>query len=239
MTTPSAEKAYPLPAAYQCGRETFLGVELLVAPGVLVPRTETELLGRTSLRRLEAALAGRPPGEPVRLIDMCCGSGNLACAIAAAVPSALVWASDLTEPCAELARRNARHLRLQDRIRVFQGDLFAPLAAEGLEGAADVIVCNPPYISTARLAGRADLQHEPREAFDGGPYGVAVHMRVAREAPHFLRPGGWLLFEVGHGQDRQVKAVLERAGAYEDVELVCDEAADVRVLGARKRKDEG
>jgi release factor glutamine methyltransferase len=214
-----------------------MGVEVLAAPGVLAPRAETELLGRTAVRFLQAFAAARPPREPVRVIDMCCGCGNLACAIAAAVPSALVWACDLTDQCVELTRRNVQALGLQDRVQVFQGDLFTPLTGEGLAGVVDAVVCNPPYISTGRLAARADLRDEPREAFDGGPYGVSVHLRVVRGAGPVLRPGGRLFFEIGLGQDRQVRTLFERARAYDDVELVCNEAGAVRVIHGRKTPD--
>ena len=182
------------------GRQTFLGVELLCGVGALVPRPETELLGRTAIEKITAA------GPAPRVIDMCCGAGNLACAIATHVPGARVWATDLTDGCVGWTRRNVEHLGLGDRVTVRQGDLFAGFAGDALEGTIDVVVCNPPYISTGRLAAdRATLlDHEPREAFDGGPYGLTIHQRVLKEAQPFLKPGGWLLFEIGEGQDRQI-----------------------------------
>jgi release factor glutamine methyltransferase len=218
-------------AAYRLGKVTFLGVEILTAPGALVPRPETELLGRTAA----ASLAGR--SGALRVVDICCGSGNLACALAAALPSARVWASDLTDGCVSLARRNVAHLHLDERVTVLQGDLFAPLAGEGLEGSVDLVVCNPPYISTGRLEkDRAELlAHEPREAFDGGPYGLAIHQRVVKEALPFLAPGGALMFEIGAGQERQVEILFDRARAYEDVSLVADDAGVPRVARGRKK----
>src|SRR5262249_40197368 len=162
---------------------------------------ETELLGRTAVSTLRALAEQRGSGEELRIIDMCCGSGNLACAIAVALPAAMVWASDLTDGCVTLARRNVRKLGIDHRTKVLQGDLLGPLEGLRLEGTIDVVVCNPPYISTARLNERTDLTHEPREAFDGGPYGLTVVQRVVREALPFLRPGGRLLFEFGLGQD--------------------------------------
>ena len=218
--------------AYRNGRIGFMGVELYVAPGALVPREETELLGRTALALLHDAAIPAP-----RVVDMCCGAGNLACAIACNLPGAHVWAADLTDACVEIARRNVASLGLENRVRVCQGDLFGGLAGLGLEGSLDAIVCNPPYISAQRLAGdRAHLlEHEPRAAFDGGPYGIDIHRRVLRDAPAFLRAGGTLLFEVGLGQGRQVKTLFERAGSYEEVRLVPDGTGEARVaLGRRK-----
>src|SRR4029453_5868562 len=134
---------------YLTGRRSFMGIELLAAPGTLVPRQETELLGETALRLLKEKLP--TTGKP-RLIDMCCGSGNLACALAVKLPDAQVWASDLMESCVELSRRNIEHLRLGDRVEVLQGDLFAAFARLEFEHSMDMIVCNPPYISTGRLS---------------------------------------------------------------------------------------
>jgi release factor glutamine methyltransferase len=199
----------------------FMDLQLLAERGVLVPREETELLAATALN----LLGGAPS-----VIDMCCGSGNLACAIAAHRPRARVWASDLTEACVSLARRNAAHVGVADRVTVVQGDLFSGL--KGLEGTIDAVVCNPPYISQAKLAGEraALLEHEPREAFDGGPYGLSIHSRVIREALPFLKPGGILLFEIGLGQERQVELLFARSRAYVEITPVANAAGQVRVI---------
>ncbi|MBI4510156.1 MAG: peptide chain release factor N(5)-glutamine methyltransferase [Deltaproteobacteria bacterium] len=225
------ERAKGKPLGHVIGRQQFLGVELIVASGALVPREETELLARTALRRI-GELVSTP-----KLIDMCCGVGNLACAIAVHAPQARAWASDLTDGCIAVARRNVEHLGLGDRVTVLQGDLFTPLVGLELEGEIDVVICNPPYISTGRLSGdRASLlEHEPREAFDAGPYGLAIHQRVVKEALPYLRVGGWLMFEIGVGQDRQVKLLFDRTRAYEDVELVSDEGGNPRVIIGRKK----
>jgi release factor glutamine methyltransferase len=216
------------------GRQTFLGIEMLCGHGVLVPRPETELLGRTALGRLQAA------GGRGRVIDMCCGAGNLACAIAMHAIDARVWASDLTDGCVNWAKRNVEHLGLKDRVEVCQGDLFAGLADKGLEGTTDIVVCNPPYISTGRLAGdRAELlENEPREAFDGGPYGLSIHQRVMADSPRFLKPGGWLLMEFGLGQHRQVKILIDRTKRFEAVELSNDAAGNPRIVAARLKSSQ-
>ena len=205
-----------------------MGLDLAVARGALVPRPETELLGRTAVAVLQKILAD---SGDLRVIEMCCGIGNLSCAIAHYVPSATVWAADLTPVCVEAARANVTALALNN-VSVYEGDLFQPLAGLGLEGRVDAIVCNPPYISEKRLAGEAShlLEHEPREAFAAGPYGLGIHMRVVRDALAFLKPGGALLFEVGLGQDRQVSTLFDRARAYSDVSVVCNDAGDGRVV---------
>jgi HemK-like putative methylase len=230
--------ASPAPLAYARGLATFMGIELLAARGALVPRAETELLGRAAVDAVAAVAKER--GDAL-VVDMCAGSGNLACAIAMHVPAAKVWASELTDDAVALARRNVDKLDIGARVHVVQGDLFAPLMGRDLDGSVDVIVCNPPYISSGKLASdhATLLEHEPREAFDGGPYGLSIHQRVIKEALPLLREGGWLMFEIGLGQDRQMQLLLERSRAYRDIELVRDDAGNVRVVKARFRTPKG
>lgn len=230
----AAARAAGAPLAYVVGRQEFMGIELIAAEGALAPRAETELLGHAALAALRSICTAEQ-----RVIDMCCGSGNLACAIACHLPGARVWASDLTDGCIAVARRNVGHVGVAGRVVVAQGDLFAGLEGLGLEGSIDAIVCNPPYISQGKLdTERAALmEYEPREAFDGGPYGLSIQQRVIKEALPYLRPGGLLLFEIGLGQERQVRMLFERMKAYEDLRLIENAAGEVRVVSGRKREE--
>ena len=206
----------------------FMSIDVVAGPGVLVPRAETELLGRTALT-LVAGIAA-----PL-VIDMCCGSGNLGLAIADARADARVFLSDLTDETTAQALDNARRLGLDERVTIGQGDMFAGLA-ESLGGQlAALIVCNPPYISTGKLAGESAhlLESEPREAFDAGAYGIAIHQRLIADAPTYLKPGGWLAFEFGAGQERQVSMLLRRAGAFGPITLVDNDECEPRVAYAQ------
>lgn len=200
----------------------FFGVDIETGPNALIPRAETELLAATALERLSGTT----------LVDVCCGTGNLACALAMRVPELRAYALDLTDGAVALASRNVTRLGLAARVTVMQSDLFGALTGV----TADLIVCNPPYISTSRLAERTDLADEPREAFDGGPYGVTIHQRVAREAHGLLRPGGWLCCELGLGQERQLEHVFKRAGGYDRVDFITDAAGAPRVVAARRNE---
>ena len=171
---------------------------------------------------------------------MCCGAGNLACAIAVPRrPTARVWATDLTDGCVGWTRRNVEHLGLGDRVDGRAGRSVRAVWPVSGSRARSTVVCNPPYISTGRLAGdRATLlEHEPREAFDGGPYGLTIHQRVMREAVPFLKPGGWLLFEIGLGQERQVWLLFDaRARPTRAPSCVTDEAGNARVAVGRMKE---
>jgi len=98
-----------------------------------------------------------------------------------------------------------------------------------------VLTCNPPYISSAKVGQMAEeiSAHEPRLAFDGGPFGVAILMRLLQDAPKFLKPGGWLAFEVGLGQGPAMQKRLTSAGVYHDIRTLADHSGAIRALAAR------
>lgn len=219
------------PLAYITGRESFMGLELLCGPEALVPRRETEVLGLAALARLRRTVAER---GRARVVDLCTGCGNLAIALAHHEPRCDVLGADLSPEAVALARRNAEHRGVAERATFAAGDLFAPVAAAGLAGEVDLVVCNPPYISTPRLATLPDeiARFEPRLAFDGGAFGISVLFRLVQEAPRYLRAGGWLCFETGAGQGDPMAKRLEREG-YAEVERVRDAAGETRALLAR------
>jgi release factor glutamine methyltransferase len=233
----SSSEELHVPDVLRQGFKKFMNLEVLGEAGVLVPRAETELLAHTAIRIMNGLILSRSQQEkePLRVIDMCCGAGNLACCMARYVPLAKVWASDLTDAAVTLAKKNVLHLNVSDSVRVFQGDLFSALPDSGLEGLIDVIVCNPPYISSGKLENERStlLESEPRSAFDGGPYGLKIHQRVSSEAPRWLKPGGYLLLEVGLGQEKQMEIILKRTKLYQKVEFVRDEFGDARVVVAK------
>lgn len=231
----AGRRAAGAPLGLVLGQQRFLGIDLLASEDVLAPREETEILGNEVLAILRA-LAQEEPERELRMIDMGCGSGNLACAAAVAVPRTRVWASDLTASCVNLTRSNVAHLSLQDRIEVTQGDLFAPLSARGLEGTMDLVVMNPPYIPSTSLsnAHAGLLRHEPREAFDGGPYGISILTRLLQEAPPFLKGGGYLLFEFGLGQARIIQSLVERKNLYAELRFAMDTNDEARAAVLRK-----
>src|SRR3954462_3023787 len=118
--------------AYAHGTTRFMGMDLVVAPGALVPRKETELLARTAIDLLLAI-----DDRATLVIDMCCGTGNLACAIAVHAPESSIWASDVSVPCMTIARRNIELHGLTHRVHARCGDLFGAFVAEELAGRVD------------------------------------------------------------------------------------------------------
>jgi len=170
----------------------FRGLRITVEPGVFVPRRRTEFLAGEAIARAR-------PGAVV--LDLCCGSGALAAAVAAAVPDVEVHAADVEPAAVRCARRNL------PGAHVHEGDLFEPLPP-GLRGRIDVLAANVPYVPTGEIAlmPAEARDHEPRRALDGGNDGLDVLRRVAAEAVAWLAPGGALLSEVS---ERQAPAAVE------------------------------
>lgn len=227
------QRAAGTPLAHLTGRQRFMGLDMLAGPQALIPRVETELLGRAALALVSERVA--QAGQAL-VIDVCTGSGNLALAIAQHEPKARVHASDLSEDAVALARANAAHLGVDQRVDLRAGDLLEPFDQPPFHGTVDVLICNPPYISS----GKVDtMQHEisafePRLAFDGGPLGVRILQRLIREAPRFLAPQGWLAFEVGEGQGPAVLRRLEIGGVFKQLRPLRDAAGEIRAIVAAR-----
>jgi release factor glutamine methyltransferase len=216
------------PVQYLLGEAEFCGLVLGVGPGVFIPRPETEALVGRAL-----ALGPRPAAT---VLDLCTGSGAIACALAAERPGWTVWAVDRAAPALACARANVDRLDLAGRVRVVEGDLFPPLAGCGWEG-ADLLVANPPYLDAPMLP---DLpvevrDWEPRDALDGGPDGLDVIRRLVREAPAWLRPGGAMLIEIGHAHGPAVGALAGGDPRYTGVRLHRDFRGQDRVLEVWRR----
>jgi release factor glutamine methyltransferase len=206
------------PLEHVLGWAGFHGLRVAVEPGVFVPRRRTEFL-------VDQAVALARPGAVV--LDLCCGSGAVGAALAAAVPDLEVHAVDLDPGAVRCARRN-----LPDG-HVHRGDLFDPLPA-ALRGWVDVLVVIAPYVPSGaiRLMPPEAREHEPLVALDGGADGLDVLRRVVAQAPGWLAPGGHLLTETGAAQVPAVLAALASAGLAG--RTVIDSGGDPVIIGSRR-----
>jgi release factor glutamine methyltransferase len=193
------------PAAYLTGVREFYGIEFYVAPGVLIPRPETELLVEQSLRLLRARSS---PDRPPVFVDVGTGSGAVVVAVAKASPNVRCFGFDRSTAALQIAALNAKRPGVAGRIELLLGDLLSPLPCR-----ADVIAANLPYIPTLLWQGLPleIRDHEPREALDGGPDGLDAIRRLISATPDRLVPAGALLLEVGAGQAGAVLALLRDA----------------------------
>jgi release factor glutamine methyltransferase len=210
------------PVAYLTGRREFYGLEIEVTPEVLIPRPETEAL-------VEEALAAIPPGAPARVLDLGCGSGAVALAIAHERPRASVLGADVAPAAVELARRNVRRLALANAAFVVS-DWFAAIPRERFA----VIVANPPYVAEADAhLDEGDLRFEPRLALTPGADALAAIRGIVAAAPAYLAAGGLLALEHGFDQADAAQTLLRAAGL-RDVRSVRDLAGIQRVTSGRR-----
>jgi release factor glutamine methyltransferase len=196
-----ARRVSGVPLEHIVGWAEFAGVRVLLDEGVFVPRRRTEFLAA------RAITLAREHEHPV-VLDLCCGSGALARAISAAVPTCVVYAADVDPAAVTTATRN-----LPPPAVVVCGDLFDPLPDE-LRGRVDVLVCNTPYVPTDAIGTMPPEARlfEAQVALDGGEDGLDVQRRVAASALEWLAPGGHVLVEVGEAQAPHSLELFERAG---------------------------
>jgi release factor glutamine methyltransferase len=191
------------PLQYIIGSTSFCGLEVTVNPAVLVPRPETELLAERAVEFLNERVAEGPPVA----LDLGTGSGCIAIALAVKSTRARVYACDVSAEALEVARQNAAHHEVADRIEFLKGEGFAAVASSLR---FDLIVSNPPYIPSAEVAGLQPevRDYEPLVALDGGPDGLTFFRRLAVESLPHLKPDSRIMLELGYGQDAAVRRIF-------------------------------
>ena len=221
------------PLAHITERQHFMGIDYILGKGLYIPRKETELLAQTTIELIRSNYA---KNKKVVLIDLCCGIGTVALAVGNYCKNTIVYGSDIYKPAITAAKINAKHFGLENISTFFNADMFDPFDSIGLERKTDIIVSAPPYISTVKVKQMAKeiSDHEPSEAFDGGMMGLKVFQKLIHEAPRFLRPGGWLCFEVGVGQGEFISKMCEKTQLYQKIQLVSDISGNIRVIIAQK-----
>jgi len=215
------QRCHGVPLQYLTGEQQFLDLVLGVAPGVFVPRPETEVLVERALEALEGT-------DAPAVVDVGTGTGAIALAVKRGRPDARVVATDVSDDAVAVARANASRLALD--VEVLRGNLLAPVPAD-LRGRLDLIVSNPPYVTRDEYEDLPpEVRAEPYEALVGG---TDVHRRLAAEAPSWLRAGGRLVMEIGATQGSEVREALE--SRFDEIEILRDLAGRDRVVRARLR----
>jgi release factor glutamine methyltransferase len=219
---PSPEQASAADALIQRRlRHEFYGIELSIAPGVLIPRPDTETLVEEALRVAGGAR------EALTIADVGCGSGAIAVALALHLPDAAIYAIDTSPRALEITRLNSERHGVVDRIRVCEGDLLDPLPAP-----VDLIVANLPYVASWEIP-TLDPEirlYEPREALDGGDNGLDLIRRLLTAAPACLRPSGTALLEMDPRQIDIASAFATKVMPGASVRTVRDLTGRERVL---------
>jgi release factor glutamine methyltransferase len=231
------------PLAYVLGVREFWSLPMSVSPGVLVPRPETETLVEAALAAWgELKAAGRGPRAASReggptIVELCTGSGAVAIALAKEQPDARVLATDISWRALRAARANAERHGVGARIEFLRGDLWGAVNGQAPAGSVDLVVANPPYIRSPELETlMPEVQWEPRLALDGGADGLRVLRKIVASSSDRIRPGGFLLLEIGADQPEAVGGLLAASGHFDPARLRLDLAGRPRVVVARRRE---
>ena len=230
-------RAAGLPLEHVVGWADFCGLRITVAPGVFVPRLRSEFLVAQAAELARPGQGSAPPPDPGRggptvILDLCCGSGAIGMAVAAALSKTVeveLHAVDLDPAAAACASANLG----KAGGYAYEGDLCQPLPAR-LRGFVDLMIANAPYVPTAEiglLPAEARL-YEPLIALDGGADGVDLHRRIAAAAPAWLAPGGKLLIETSQRQAPLTMAAITAAGLVPQL-ASSDEFRVTVVIGSR------
>ena len=195
-----------IPLAYIVGHQPFLGIKIAVTRDSLIPRPETEELVIECERLVKVSKVVAP-----KILEIGTGTGCIAIALAQLLPSATVFATDLSKSALDLAQKNAISHHVGNRIRFVREDLFSD--KQGLRGWADMMVSNPPYIPTKELADlEPEVLKEPVMALDGGKDGLDAVRAIVAMAPKMLKAGGYLAMEIGSKQGATVAKLFTAAG---------------------------
>lgn len=206
VTDYTARRLRGEPVAYITGTWEFYGLPIITTTDVLIPRVDTEVLVDTAIE----LLMGKK--MDARILDLCCGSGCITCAIGHEMPATRFVSIDISANALEICRRNAAANRVISRVICMQADALAtpPLGI----GEFDMIVANPPYIATGEISklDPSVKDYEPVWALDGGADGLKFYKGIIKYWKSLLRVGGHLIFEVGEGQADAVLDMLNSAG---------------------------
>lgn len=219
------DRARGCPTQYITGHQEFWGLDLLVSPAVLIPRPETEHVVETVLELVKQ----RDPFEKLKIVDVGTGSGCIALALATELPAAEIQACDISEEALEMARINAARLRLGHRVLFRHSDLLSIYSGQQF----DFVVCNPPYVGEAEAdkVQKQVREFEPRQAVFCGPEGMDIYKRLIPDAHAALKPGGWLVMEIGFSTEEKVRALLT---GWTDIQTTPDLQGIPRVIAAQK-----
>jgi release factor glutamine methyltransferase len=214
-----------VPLSYLTGIKEFWSIPFRVSPGVLIPRPETELI-------VEKVLEKSSKKEEL-IVDIGTGCGNIAVSLAKELPRANIIATDVSRRALKIAQLNAELQRLTG-IAFIPGSLFSPLKKLNLEGECDFVVSNPPYVSAREWAKLPSeiRDHESRRALLAGESGLEVIKKIIRRSPQFLRPGGWLILEIGVGQSPKALGFFD--SRWKEISLARDLSQIPRAVLAQK-----
>jgi release factor glutamine methyltransferase len=210
-------KGYPI--QYILKEKEFMGISFYIEEGVLIPRPDTEVLVQYVLDYIDEKYK---EGD-IKVVELGTGSGCISLSIAYYNKNVFVYSVDIDKKANAVAEENSRRLKLSDRVKILEGDLFQGIKNMGLKNSVDIIVSNPPYIPEDEIFGLQDeiKKYEPLWALDGGEDGLNYYRRIIPQSKEYLKNRGILVFEMGFDQGRKIKELMEK-GNFRNINILKD-----------------
>ena len=230
------KRASHVPLQYITGCVEFMSLDFTVDERVLIPRPETEILVETILDKAQGNIL---PDKCVIIMEIGTGSGNIAVSLAKNLSNAEIYTNDISQEALLVAETNVQRHDIADKVHLLHGNFFGVFNNSVEKEHVDFIVSNPPYVSESEWNELEPevREHEPRQALVGGEDGLHFYRRIINDAAHWLRPGGFLVIEIGETQANGVSKLIEDEEHYERTERIKDLQGKERIISARRRSE--
>ncbi len=224
-------RSQQVPLQYITNHAEFMSLDFYIDERVLIPRPETELVVEAVIKKSQTL----SKEKDIVMVDIGVGSGNIAIALAKKIDKARVFAVDISPDALSVAAMNAQRHEVLNKITFLCGDIFTPLEGYGIETKIDFIISNPPYVSSDEFSTlQKDVRdYEPYIALVSGEDGLHMFKRIITHTNTWLRPGGFIIFEVGEKQAQQIAQFIENTGRFKKPELVKDYQNIYRIIVAQ------
>ena len=215
------ERKKHVPLQYITQRVEFMSLEFVVNEHVLIPRPETEILVETVLSK---AHNKQNLNKRITIMDIGTGSGNIAISLAKNLSNAEIYAIDISQDALTTAKVNAQRHNVLNKVHLLHGDLFCACNESVEKGNMDFIVSNPPYVSESEWHSLEPevRDYEPWKALVGGEDGFYFSRQIIKNAIEWLKPGGYLIIEIGETQANSIKNIIKNKGNYKEIEIIKD-----------------
>ncbi len=223
-----------IPLQYITRQVEFMSLDFVVNKHVLIPRPETEILVETVL---DKAHNKQIQNKKTTIIDIGTGSGNISISLAKNLNNAEIYASDISQDALTIAKVNAQNHNVLNSVHFLHGNLFCAFSGIVEKGDIDFIVSNPPYVSESEWHHLEPevKDHEPWKALVGGEDGFCISRQIIKEAIDWLKPGSYLIMEIGETQAKSIINLLENEGRYKEIEIIKDLQGKERIISAQRR----
>ncbi len=228
------KRASHVPLQYITGRVEFMSLDFIVDERVLIPRPETEILVETILDKVQDNIL---PDKGVIIMEIGTGSGNIVVSLAKNLNNAEIYTNDISQEALLVAETNVQRHDVADKVHLLHGDFFDAFSNSVEKEHIDFIVSNPPYVSESEWNELEPevREHEPRQALVGGEDGLHYYRRIINDAADWLRPGGFLVIEIGETQANAISKLIDDEEHYERAERIKDLQGKERIISARRK----